>query len=73
MSNESKRKTVTSSAVKNRYNAKMYDRITACIPKELSAEFKEKCAAEGVPQARIIKKAIEDFLKNTDENKTDSE
>lgn len=63
---EQKRKTKTSSAVKNRYNAKVYDRITACVPKELAEAFKEKCAAEGVPQAQIIKKAIEDFLKNTD-------
>lgn len=29
---------------------------------DLAAAFKEKCAAEGIPQAQIIKKAIEDFL-----------
>ena len=63
---EQKRKTKTSSAVKNRYNAKVYDRITACVPKELAEAFKAKCAAEGISQAQIIKKAIEDFLKNTD-------
>lgn len=68
-----KRKTTTSTAVKARYNKKTYDVIRASIPKELAEAFKEKCAAEGVPQAQIIKKAIEDFLKNTDENKTDSE
>ena len=27
-----------------------------------AAAFKAKCAAEGIPQAQIIKKAIEDFL-----------
>lgn len=29
---------------------------------DLAAAFKAKCAAEGIPQAQIIKKAIEDFL-----------
>ncbi len=70
-----KRKTKTSSAVKNRYNAKNYDRITACIPKELAEAFKAKCAAEGIPQAQIIKKAIEDFLMQSERTgleKTDS-
>ena len=57
-----KRKTRTSTAVKNRYNQKVYDQIAIKIPKDLAAAFKEKCAAEGVPQAQIIKKAIEEFL-----------
>ena len=57
-----KRKTRTSTAVKNRYNQKVYDQIAIKVPKELAAAFKEKCAAEGVPQAQIIKKAIEEFL-----------
>lgn len=57
-----KRKTRTSTAVKNRYNQKVYDQIAIKVPKELAATFKEKCAAEGVPQAQIIKKAIEEFL-----------
>lgn len=60
---EAKRKTVTSSAVKQRYNEKVYDNVSARVPKELAAAFKEKCAAEGISQAQIIKKAIEDFLK----------
>jgi predicted DNA binding CopG/RHH family protein len=57
-----KRKTRTSTAVKNRYNQKVYDQIAIKIPKDLAAAFKEKCAAEGVPQAQVIKKAIENFL-----------
>jgi predicted DNA binding CopG/RHH family protein len=57
-----KRKTTTSSEVKQRYNEKVYDVISARVPKEIAAAFKEKCAAEGVPQAQIIKKAIEEFL-----------
>ena len=59
---EQKRKTKTSSAVKNRYNKKAYDAIITRVPKELAEAFKAKCAAEGISQAQIIKKAIEDFL-----------
>lgn len=59
---EVKRKTKTSSMVKDRYNQKTYDNISARIPKELAAQFKEKCAAEGIPQAQIIKRAIVEFL-----------
>lgn len=59
---EAKRKTKTSSAVKQRYNQKTYGAVTAYVPKELAAAFKEKCAAEGIPQAQVIKKAIEEFL-----------
>lgn len=57
-----KRKTHTSTEVKRRYNDKTYDIISARVPKETAAAFKDKCAAEGIPQAQIIKKAIEDFL-----------
>lgn len=59
---ETKRKTRTSTEVKQRYNAKVYDTISIRVPKEMAAAFKEKCAAEGVPQAQVIKKAISDFL-----------
>ena len=59
---EGKRKRETSSAVKRRYNQKTYGAVTAYVPKDLAAAFKEKCAAEGISQAQIIKKAIEDFL-----------
>lgn len=60
---ETKRKTKTSTEVKRRYNEKTYTMIAASVPKETASAFKEKCAAEGVPQAQIIKKAIEEFLK----------
>ena len=59
---ETKRKTKTSTAVKQRYNEKVYDNVSARVPKDLAAAFKAKCAAEGIPQAQIIKKAIEEFL-----------
>ena len=57
-----KRKTTTSTEVKTRYNQKTYDVIAVRVPKELAEAFKAKCAAEGVPQAQIIKRAIEEFL-----------
>ena len=63
MEEQTKRKTHTSTAVKSRYNKKTYDRISVSIPKETAAAFKEKCANEGIPQAQVIKKAIDDFLK----------
>lgn len=58
-----KRKTHTSSAVKNRYNRKAYTAIVANIPKAMGEAFKAKCLAEGIPQAQIVKKAVEEFLK----------
>lgn len=57
-----KRKTHTSTEVKARYNKKVYDVISVRIPKELATAFKEKCASENIPQAQVIKKAIEEFL-----------
>ncbi len=60
---ETKRKTHTSSAVKNKYNSKTYGQINVMLPKELVAEFKAECVARGVSQAQVIKEAIEQFLK----------
>lgn len=62
MEETKKRKTVTSSAVKNRYNKKVYGSVAALLPKELVAEFKQKCLADGVSQSQIIRKAIENYL-----------
>ena len=59
---EDKRKTHTSSAVKQRYNEKAYDVIRAAIPKELAAAFKAKCTEQGVSQASVVKAAVERFL-----------
>lgn len=59
---EQKRKTKTSTAVKARYNNKVYEQISYKLPKDLVKRFKEKCIAEEVSQAQIIKKAIEEFL-----------
>lgn len=59
---EGKRKTKPSTAVKTRYNENVYDVISVRVPKELAAAFKAKYVAEGISQAQIIKKAIEEFL-----------
>lgn len=56
------RKHTTSAAVRDRYNAKVYDVISVRIPKELAAQFKEKCQLTGDSQAGIIKRAIEAYL-----------
>lgn len=57
-------KTTTSTAVKRRYNDKTYTRIIADIPKQLAEDFKTKCKQDNISMASIIKKAIEDYLKN---------
>ena len=57
-----KRKTKTSSAVKNRYNEKNYGTVHVLLPKDLVAKFKEKCAENGISQAQVVKKAIQAFL-----------
>ena len=62
MAMETKRKTKTSSAVKARYNKKTYAEVKFAVPKEMGEAFKAKCAELGIPQAQIIKKAIENFL-----------
>ena len=59
---EEKRKTTTSSAVKRKYNNKMYSQIKVELPKELVAEFKDRCKSNGVSQASVIKAAIEQYI-----------
>ena len=65
MAETTKRKTYTSTQVKQRYNQKVYSRLQISLPKDLVARFKAKCEADGIPQAQVIKKAVIDFL---DEN-----
>lgn len=57
-----KRKTRTSTAVKQRYNQKTYTPITAMLPKDLAAAFKARCAERGVSQASVVKAAVKRFL-----------
>jgi len=61
---ETKRKTKTSSAVKARYNKKTYAAIKFSVPKDMGEAFRAKCIEMGIPQAQILKKAIEDFLES---------
>ena len=58
MSNKSR----TSTAVKRRYNEKTYTLLAAQLPKQLVAEFKERCRKNGVSQASILKLAIEEYI-----------
>lgn len=55
-------KTYTSWQVKQRYNDKVYARITVQLPKDIVAKFKEKCEQLGVSQASVIKEAVEEFI-----------
>ena len=59
---ETRRRTRTSTAVKSRYNQRVYDVISIRIPKELAERFKEKCSEKGVSQAGVIRRAIEMFV-----------
>lgn len=59
-----RRKTFTSTEVKARYNKKVYDSIAVRVPKDIAKAFRAKCLADGISQAQIIKKAIEDFINN---------
>lgn len=65
MAETTKRKTYTSTQVKQRYNQKVYSRLQISLPKDLVVRFKAKCETDGIPQAQVIKKAVVDFL---DEN-----
>lgn len=48
--------------VKRRYNSKVYSVVSYSLPKQLVADFKAKCKAEGISQASIIRSAIENYL-----------
>lgn len=57
-----KRKTTTSTEVKNRWKAANYKRVIVEIPKKDGERFKQKCERENVTQASILKDAIYKFL-----------
>ena len=59
---EEKRKTVTSTEVKRRYNQKVYSQISFSAPKELVEEFRGICRNIGISQASVFKKFIADFV-----------
>lgn len=55
----------TSWKVKKRYNDKVYKRIAVDLPRDLVDEFKAKCKADDVSQAEIIKRAIEQYSRES--------
>ena len=52
----------SSTRATQRYIDKTYTQKTKKVTKEMAAQIKKKYKKEGIPQAKIIKKAIEDFL-----------
>lgn len=54
-----KRKTRTSSAVKNRYKAKTYTRLVLDVRKDKAEAYKAKCAELGIPYSKPLQEAIE--------------
>lgn len=53
----------TSSAVKNRYNAKAYDRILLAIPKGMKNEWKERAEESGESLTKFIMNAVAEYTK----------
>jgi predicted DNA-binding protein len=52
----------TSTAVKRRYNEKVYTQIALAVPKELAERFTEKCTELGISKRAVLIEAIEAFL-----------
>lgn len=67
---EEKRKNVTSTEVKRRYNQKVYSQISFSAPKELVEEFRGICRNIGISQASVFKSLSPILLKSTDKIKT---
>ena len=55
-------KTKTSTAVKNKYNAKTYAQINIKLKKELVEKFEAKLESDGIGKAEFIRDAITDYL-----------
>lgn len=53
----------TSSAVKNRYNAKTYDHILLAIPKGIKNEWKARAEENGESLTKFIMNAVEAYNK----------
>ena len=48
----------TSSAVKNRYNAKTYDQLRVVVPKGRKADIEAHAAAKGQPVNRLVNELL---------------
>ncbi len=62
MDEQKKRKTVTSSEVKNRYKQKTYTRFVLEVKKERAEAYKSKCSELGIPFSKPLQDAIDNFL-----------
>lgn len=58
-----KRKTRTSSAVKNRYNAKVYRKFQAAIKPDLSKRIDDYTIKEGISKPEFLQRAIDKLEK----------
>lgn len=63
-----KRKTHTSTAVKRRYNNKVYSRAYADLPSDLLTAFKNIIAAKGITIAAVLRKVIEQYIEDNKGN-----
>ena len=52
----------TSSAVKQRYNAKTYTHVNVQLRKELVEQWEAKLAEEGLSKAEFIRRAMQQYL-----------
>lgn len=59
-----KRKTHTSSAVKLRYNKKVYRTISVQLKKELVGKWEEAIKEDNIPKAEFIRRAIIQYLEH---------
>ena len=57
-----KRKTHTSSEVKNRYNKKTYTTIVLSLRKEKAEAYKQKCTELGISFSEPLHKAVDELL-----------
>lgn len=53
----------TSTAVKNRYNAKVYERIVLDVPKGAKAVWKEHAEKKGKSLTQFVRECVENEIK----------
>ena len=56
----------TSTAVKNRWNAKTYDRICITIPKGYGEKLREYCEADGKSVNEVVINALKEKMEEED-------
>lgn len=57
-----KRKTHTSTAVKNRYNKKTYTKFSVAVRKDIAEKYKSKCDELGMTYSQLIHETISNFI-----------